>query len=536
MRATEHANRALKSLKTPIYDFLDGLGENTKMYLCVALCCAAFIAGGVYCLAYEYYWYAAVPLILAGLLFIVSRFKDAVFLVALFTPFAINVGTEGFTLSVPSEPILILVMLLFVWQLLFAGNYDKRVFFHPVSVAIIINILWTLIGCPFSEDVQVSFKYFISQLWFIIPCFFFLVPLFRDTSKQGLFIGLYCFSLCIVIVIASLNFASTGFDFDFAHYAMQPFYNDHTAYGAVIALFVPPLAYYLFYGRKMGFGKLRMLLVASAFAILITGFVLSYSRAAWISLLVACGVWVIVKLNLKLKTFVYCSIAVLLVVALSWNGIMGRFAKNEQDSSGNMAEHISSITNISTDASNVERLNRWSCAMKMFKERPLMGWGPGMYVFLYAPYQKSYGMTIISTDAGTLGSTHSEYLRPLAEQGLVGMLTTTAVFVITFITGIRAYKRTADKTVANMALFAVMALTTYYVHGFLNQFLETDKLAVPFWGFTAIVAAIDLYAPKKSKASDEEDNIKRRFVGAKRSFVKSERRFDFTERGKNTSN
>ena len=145
-------------------------------------------------------------------------------------------------------------------------------------------------------------------------------------------------------------------------------------------------------------------------------------------------------------------------------------------------------------------------------------------------------MTIISTDAGTLGSTHSEYLRPLAEQGLVGMLTTTAVFVITFITGIRAYKRTADKTVANMALFAVMALTTYYVHGFLNQFLETDKLAVPFWGFTAIVAAIDLYAPKKSKASDEEDNIKRRFVGAKRSFVKSERRFDFTERRNNASN
>ena len=536
MRAIEHVNRALKSLKTPICNFLDGLGENTKTYLCVALCCTAFIAGGVYCLAYEYYWYAAIPLILAALLFIISQFKNAVFLVALFTPFAINMGTEGITLSIPSEPILIMVMLLFVWQLIFSGNYDKRVFSHPISVAIIINILWTLIGCPFSEDVVVSFKYLISQLWFIIPCFFFLVPLFKNTSKQGLFIGLYCFSLCIVVIISSLNFASTGFNFNFAHYAMQPFYNDHTAYGAVIALFIPPLIYYLFYGRKTGLGKLQMFFVVLAFAILVTGFILSYSRSAWISLLAACGIWVIVKLNLKLKTFIYCSLAVLLVVAFSWNSIMGRFAKNEQDSSGNMAEHISSITNISTDASNVERLNRWSCAMKMFKERPVMGWGPGMYVFLYAPYQKSYGMTVISTDAGTLGSTHSEYLRPLAEQGLVGMLTTTAVFVVSFVIGIRAYKRTADKAVANMALFAVMALTTYYVHGFLNQFLETDKLAVPFWGFTAIVAAIDLYAPKKNKCSDKENNIKGRFVKTNRRFEKLERPSDFSERRKDTSN
>lgn len=505
MRAIETAKRLSLSLKARIGGFFNRLGDNTREYLCIALCCLAFMAGGIYCLAYEYYWYAAVPLVMAGVLFVLSQFRNAVFLVALLTPLAINMGTESLTLSIPSEAVLILVMLLFFWQLIFAGNYDKKVFYHPVSVAIIISVLWTLIGCPFSENALVSFKYLVSQLWFIVPCFFFLVPLFKNTSKQGLFIGLYCFSLCVVIIISSLNFASKGFEFDFAHYAMQPFYNDHTAYGAVIALFIPALAYYLFYGRKMGFGKLRMLFVALALAILITGFVLSYSRAAWLSLLAACGVWVIVKLNLKPKTLICCSLAVLLVVALSWNAIMGRFAKNDQDSSGNMAEHISSITNISTDASNVERLNRWSCAIKMFKERPVTGWGPGTYVFLYAPYQKSYEQTIISTDAGTLGSTHSEYLRPLAEQGLIGMLTTTAVFIVTFVTGIRAYKRTADRVVANMALFIVMALTTYYVHGFLNQFLETDKLAVPFWGFTAMVAAIDLYAPKKTKPNRQKE-------------------------------
>ena len=136
----------------------------------------------------------------------------------------------------------------------------------------------------------------------------------------------------------------------------------------------------------------------------------------------------------------------------------------------------------------------------MFKERPFFGWGPGTYADTYGAYQKSFNRTQISTDAGDLGSTHSEYFRPLSEQGVPGFLTNTAVFVVTFIVGIRAYRRTKDKAVANLALFVLMSLTTYYVHGFLNQFLETDKLAVPFWAMTAMIVAIDIYAPRKDKA------------------------------------
>ena len=52
---------------------------------------------------------------------------------------------------------------------------------------------------------------------------------------------------------------------------------------------------------------------------------------------------------------------------------------NEQESS-DFYEHIQSITTISSDASNVERINRWSSAVSMFKERPFWFWN-GTYQF-----------------------------------------------------------------------------------------------------------------------------------------------------------
>jgi hypothetical protein len=41
---------------------------------------------------------------------------------------------------------------------------------------------------------------------------------------------------------------------------------------------------------------------------------------------------------------------------------------------------------------------------------------------------------------------------------------------------------------------------TYYLHGALNNFLDTDKAAVPFWAFTLILVLFDLKHPVKPPA------------------------------------
>jgi O-antigen ligase len=168
---------------------------------------------------------------------------------------------------------------------------------------------------------------------------------------------------------------------------------------------------------------------------------------------------------------------------------------NDQDSSDNLGKHVQSISNISTDASNLERLNRWSCAIRMFAEKPLFGFGPGTYMFQYAPFQKSSEKTIISTNAADGGNAHSEYLGPLSEQGLPGGLLMLVLAVASISLGVRAYKKQTDPELKMIALTVVVGLVTYYLHATLNNFLDTDKASAAVWGFIAILVALDSRKP-----------------------------------------
>jgi O-antigen ligase len=180
------------------------------------------------------------------------------------------------------------------------------------------------------------------------------------------------------------------------------------------------------------------------------------------------------------------------------NQILDKLEKNKQDSSANFVEHIQSISNISSDASNLERINRWQAALRLSDERPLFGWGPGTYQFVYAPYQLSKEKTIISTNLGDLGNAHSEYLGPLAEMGIPGLFIVVILFSSIIYYGLRVYKY-GDKETKFLSLMALLGLITYFSHGVLNNFLDTDKLSVPFWGFVAIIVSLDAYERKNSK-------------------------------------
>ncbi len=108
-----------------------------------------------------------------------------------------------------------------------------------------------------------------------------------------------------------------------------------------------------------------------------------------------------------------------------------------------------------------------------------------------------------------MGNAHSEYLGPLAEEGIFGPLTLLAVIVATVITGFRAIRRTraAHPMLFSIGLAAIVGLFTYYFHGILNDFLDTDKASVPFWGFTALLVAIDVYYSNDAVPTDNEDRL-----------------------------
>lgn len=484
------------------------MSKGKQNALLIVLLCSIFLSGLFYTLLYEYYFYLLIPVILLFLIVLFLNIKIAPFLIAFITPLSVTYTIKELAISLPSEPLLILIMLLFIWEVFFTKRYDKKILTNPVSIAIYISLIWTLIATIFSVDYMVSFKYLLSQLWFIIPCYFVVIPLFKRFKNLKNFFLCYVIPLSVIAVVCIGLLSTENFALSYAHYVMQPFYNDHTAYGAVLALFVPISFAFVIGNEKLTPNTNWRIFSIFIFLILVLGLVFSYSRAAWASVLAAIAVYVVVKMRIKLKTILIGVGIVGVFVLIFWSSILGMLQQNNQDSSGNMVEHMTSITNISTDDSNVERLNRWACAFAMFDERPIVGWGPGTYKFIYSGYQKSYNLTQISTDAGDLGSTHSEYLKPLSEQGFFGTIAVFILYLTTVFVGLRVYHKAKDKAVADLALFLVLSLVTYYVHGVFNNFLETEKLAVPFWGLTAMIVALDIYYPKKEIENKLIDNKK----------------------------
>lgn len=473
------------------------MSESKQNALLIVLLCSLFLSGFFYTMLYEYYFYLLIPVILLFVLLLIFNIKIAPFLIAFATPLSVTYSIKELAISLPSEPLLIFVMLLFLWQVFFTKRYDKKILVHPISIMIFISLAWTFITSLFSIDLFVSFKYLLSQFWFIIPCYFVVIPLFKKLNNLKNFFLCYVIPLTVIVIVCIMLLSTENFALSYAHYVMKPFYNDHTAYGAVVALFVPLSFVFVIGNKKLTPNVYWRAFSIFIFVVLVLGLIFSYSRAAWASVLAAIAVFIAAKMKIKLKTILIGLGVVSVFVLIFWSSILGMLQKNDQDSSGNMVEHMTSITNISTDDSNVERLNRWACALGMFEDRPIVGWGPGTYKFIYSGYQKSYNLTQISTDAGDLGSTHSEYLKPLSEQGVFGTITVLLVFLTTVVIGLRVYNKAEDKAVSDLALFLVMSLVTYYTHGVFNNFLETEKLAVPFWGLTAMIVALDIYYPKK---------------------------------------
>ena len=105
--------------------------------------------------------------------------------------------------------------------------------------------------------------------------------------------------------------------------------------------------------------------------------VVSYTRATWLSIIAAAGVWILIRLKIRFE-IILVGAAILVGLFFSVRTqVMIQLEQNRVESSGELAEHVQSMSNISTDQSNLERINRWSCAVRMWKDRPLFGFGPG---------------------------------------------------------------------------------------------------------------------------------------------------------------
>lgn len=462
--------------------------------------CIAFIILNAVCTYLEFYYFNLVPAIALIILLALFSIDKLVLFVVFLTPLAVNLQDleGGLGLSLPTEPIIFGIMLVFILKQLHKNTMDAAIMRHPVTIAIFINLIWIFITSITSDLPFVSFKFLISRLWFVVTFYFLGTQLFKYYPNIKKFHWLYIIPFTIIIFYTLYNHALLGFEEEPANYVMSPFYNDHTVYGAMLAMFFPVLIFFTMnkkYSASIKFAAVLLLII------FIVALVFSYTRAAWLSLIATLLAYMILLLKIKFRTILIVMSGIVAVLLIYQTEIIMSLEKNRQDASKDFDKHIESISNISTDASNLERLNRWNSAFRMFQERPILGWGPGTYSFEYAPFQHAHEKTIISTNMGDKGNAHSEYIGPLAESGVLGALTFIAIVLCVLSTGFRLYYTVTDNETKKLVLVILLGFITYVVHGALNNFLDTDKASVPFWGFIAMLIAIDVY--HKNRGNEE---------------------------------
>lgn len=456
---------------------------------------AIFILLNSIAIAKEFYWLPALPVLFLLVALTIFRLDLLLLLLVFLIPVSIGFEDIGFGLgiSLPAEPFIIGVFFLVIFKFIIDGTYDYRVLKHPISIAILVNLFWIFICCFTSQEKLVSFKFFLSRTWFITVFYFLTVVLFKKLNYIKAFLWCYTIPLAAVIIYTLVNHSEDNFSQISSFEVMSPFYIAHGIYSAAVAFFIPMLLGYVIYGFKIKANPVVVGIALLLFLLFSVGVILSYTRAAWVSIGVGFGFTILLIFRVKLWQMFALILVASIILTGSFNDIYLKLYQNKQKSAEGIDQHVESISNVRNDVSNLERINRWAAAINMVSVKPVFGFGPGAYSFTYAPYQEPEFNTQISTAFGDQGHAHSEYFNLLAETGWIGLFTFLFALLMLFKVGLNLVYKCAEPNVRFLAACVLIGMVTYLTHGLLNSYSEQDKIAVIFWGSFAIIAALDLY-------------------------------------------
>jgi len=348
---------------------------------------------------------------------------------------------------------------------------------HPVSLAVAIGLGWTLVTAMTSVDPLVSLKYALVRAAYIVTFFVGGLAVFSNGAvgaRRVAAAGLAGF--LPVIGWTVWRHAASGFAYKTSVEVGAPFYPNHLEYGATLVFWMLVLLG-LAVAHRVRTGRVGMgaLILALGFLPVLWA---AHSRSAWLALIAGVGGIVLNFLGVGYRRIV-------VIFGLAFSVFFGLFAGYFVWEGPN--DQVSRFE----EASFNERLNRWSCAVRMAEERPLVGFGPGTYEGSYGVFQDHREMTTHSSLKGSRGDAHSEFFSGLAEQGVVGFLMVVFLFGMAIGTGLKAVDNVKDQTQRWLAVGWTAAVVSLAVGNLFNSFFEVDRVAPLLWLACAAVVVME---------------------------------------------
>lgn len=462
-----------------------------------ALACVLLIAVSMYSIhTANYVWiYTPFFLIFVALVagYALLNKQKLLQLVYFFVPLSLGVGVLGDAeMQLPTEPLIGLLVLLLLASASGLSALRRDVWRHPVSLLLVLELGWLLICSLNSELKLVSFKFSLIRVCYVTVFFFITLQWLRKEDRPERFYLLYLVGMLLPIVLTFIHHAALDFSPRTAYHMPKPFYNDHTVFGACVAFILPMITILVLNGKLFIRTYSLRVVLAVLLVVLLAAEFFSYSRAAWLSLIACGGLLVLIRLRISGKFFLMLLVVAAITVGVFKNLIVQEVSDTQAISSrGDVEQHFKSITNIQTDASNKERINRWNCAIRMGIEKPVLGFGPRTYKYFYGRYQERKDMTYTSTFNGTKGHAHSDYLMYLAECGWLGFLLHIALYLMVMYKGINLMRDCRDERRRKLALGALLGVFTFFIHGIFNGFMEEDKMASLVFVSMAVLVYLD---------------------------------------------
>lgn len=409
-------------------------------------------------------------------------------------PWSVEFSFGTWKMTLPSEPLILLQSILLL--VYFGARPRVSIFSISFSESIgrwsIIWLGWSWFCVLWAAMPIVSFKYMVVETghWWAFFCGGLLLG--RDKLLQGL--RWMIVSTVFLAIYALFQHAQWDFLPAQSNLSALPFFPDNTMFGAFLAVLLPFSIYFSI--QKAGLSGEKVQTAPHVYwlasALIFSGLWFSYCRAAWLSVPIALLVGACAYFKIK-GSIIASTLGLLVLVLLLTQPRLIQLAKSET-ADGNAPGVLSqwrSMANMTSDVSNKERLNRYSCAWRMAKVRPILGFGPGNYQFQYFPYQKAEEMTRLSIQSpierspatyGRGGSAHSEYFKNMAETGFPGL-------ICWLILAISLVLVAARQAAAERGIFLaiLISITGLLFHFGVNNFLHDGRIAAVFWTLAVLL-------------------------------------------------
>ena len=306
-------------------------------------------------------------------------------LMACFTRLSMAAGQVFYVIA-------ILLSIFYIWKHrhdLYVPSYVKK-----YSKTFALMLLLLLPSAVLTNNIAVGLPEFINVWLWRIPVFFVIALCIRDKKTLFTMLAVFFVDFGIDNLVAFYQHVSGMTDRGWG------FGSSVLTISGLMVMLVPIFCVILLDSAFPSYVKASALWALGCVGFGMYG---NQSRGSWLFNMIMVP---IVSLPYILKRF-GCVVAVLVVLG----GIVWGFSTQPQ-----YVARFESITNTTTDGSNLGRFDVWTSSINMFKDHPVTGVGIGQWRTIY---EASYRLP---TENQHLYHAHNNFIQLLGEVGLLGLL------------------------------------------------------------------------------------------------------------------